>query len=110
MQHEQYLVGLFQQDILVTHQYFDYMRQAVDLPEKRLQLAVLWDVFNLLYEKKLYKQRDFEMAVDWVHARGYEHPFMLDYICQSMGWDAEVIRKQLLVIAEHPLTKLRAAV
>jgi len=97
---------LFTQDHLVEAEFWNSLTSHNLLGEHKLQLEVLWDAVQILTEKKKsppWRRAQYDETLLWMMHRGMEHPFTLDYICQSLGFNPGSIRKGLVRIATRKL-------
>lgn len=97
---EERVSSLFQPDTLLPEQYLDTFRRKLQLePEKKLMLAILED--GIACFQKYVFARDgkgkalFREAETWVEETGGEAVFSFDSVCESLGLDADYVRRGL---------------
>ena len=104
------VASLFEPDTLVAVQYFGNLRRKTLLePEKRLMLAILEDAINC-YQDNLLAQRSrarrlFTEAEEWILERGSNWIFSFTNICETLGFNPEYVRQELLRWQEKKTTK-----
>jgi hypothetical protein len=103
------LTGLFQSDPLFVENFFNDRRNQTLIPEKRLMLAVLEDALWCFQEN--LRARDgkrkqlFDNVVSWFFETNGDRVFDFRNICNSLGFDADYLRKGLLQWRERQLSK-----
>src|SRR5215813_3395800 len=95
---EERVTSLFQPDTLLPEQYLDTFRRKLHLePEKKLMLAILEDAIAC-YQKYVLV-RDFKgkslfgEAEGWVLDRGGESIYAFDSVFESLGLNADYLRR-----------------
>jgi hypothetical protein len=93
------LTGLFQSDPLFVESFFNDRRTQTLIPEKRLMLAVLEDAlwcFQENFRARHGKQKQlFDNVVSWFFETNGDWVFGFKNICNSLGFDADYMRKGL---------------
>jgi hypothetical protein len=83
---------------LVAEQYFDCLTpEAVDMPEKRLMLAVLFDA--VLH---LHRYRSAEVT-RWIRSESMG-PFSFNEICETFGIEPQYLARRLLTWTDNGTT------
>ncbi len=96
------LASLFQEDTLLSVQYFETFRRKLPLqPEKRLMLAVLEEAISCYQKNAPQKSRRekglFRETVEWIFEEDGDWTFSFENICEVVGYDPDYIRKGLLL-------------
>jgi hypothetical protein len=108
--------SLFQPDTLLPEQFLETFRRKLHLePEKKLMLAILEDGIAC-YQKNLVARDSkgralFREAESWVVETGNEAVFSFESVCDSVGLDANYLRRGLSswkarVLAQQSQTKV----
>jgi len=98
---EERISFLLQPDTLLSDQYFDNFRRKTYLePEKQLLLAVLEDGINTfrdnIFAQGEKSKRFFKEAEEWITATDDDGVFSFAMICDTLGINAEYVRRGLL--------------
>ena len=107
------MASLFQQDSLLTVQYFENFRGKVQTePEKRLMLAVLEDALDC-FQKHFSSRggrglRIFRETEEWIFREDGGRLFSFDNICEVVGFDSQYVRRQLVKWREMKISELAA--
>jgi hypothetical protein len=95
------LASLFQPDTVMPGQYLETFRRLTHLePEKRLMLALLED--GVACFQKYLTARDgrgkriFQETEEWVLEEPSERLFCFANVCETLGFDADYLRKGLM--------------
>jgi hypothetical protein len=95
------LTSLFQPDTLIPDQFLQTFRRLTHLqPEKRLMLAVLEDGVAC-FQKYLHARdgrgkRIFRETEEWVTAEPSDAPFSFINVCETLGFNADYLRRGLM--------------
>lgn len=94
-------VTLLETDAAVPHQYRDMFKPSFYLePEKMLLLAVLQDAIHCFRRfcaaRDRAGQQRFCEARNWIMAPSDEWIFSFHNICETLGFDAQYVRRGLL--------------
>jgi hypothetical protein len=97
---EERVTSLFQPDTLLPEQYLDTFRRKLHLePEKKLMLAVLEDAIACFQKYVFAKDGKgkvlFQEAEDWVEERNSDWLFSFVNVCETLGFNAEYLRRGL---------------
>jgi hypothetical protein len=110
----QYVPGS-EPDFVVPVQFYDLIRRSAFLDgETRLVFAVLEDaVRTYLRVRDSHRRRDrveFAEVARWFEARTGAVPFSFEYVCEVLGLEPGLFRKQLRVVQPHvlPTKQLRS--
>lgn len=106
------VADLFQPDTILPFQYSELLRRKIYLEgEKKLLLAVLEDAINCF--QKQFAARDrrgkklFREAEAWIMDQNDERLFSFSNICESLGINAEYLRRGLARWKEERILSIR---
>ncbi|MGH7766159.1 MAG: hypothetical protein ACREQP_01785 [Candidatus Binatia bacterium] len=88
---------LLQADASLPAQYWDTVARKDQLePEKKLLLAVLENAIRTYRQYVFTQSRLLHEVESWLFAEEKDHPFSFDTICDSLGLNAECVRRGIL--------------
>jgi len=88
---------LLQADASLPAQYWDTVARKDRLePEKKLLLAVLGNAIRTYRQFVFTPSRLLHEVEDWLFAENRDHPFSFDTICDTLGLNAECVRRGIL--------------
>jgi hypothetical protein len=94
-------LSIFHPDILAPDQYLQHTRRKYPLePEKKLMLAILQDAVDC-YQKYFFSahpkgEKMVQDAEEWITEKNSEWLFSFQSVCESLGLNADYIRKGLM--------------
>src|SRR5579875_122194 len=94
--------SLFVPEIMTPAQFYDGRRQEDSefAPVKRLMMAILEDALRCFQNnagaQNGRRKRLFQEAEEWLCGTGGEGPFSFNTVCETLGIEPEMLRRELL--------------